>query len=291
MSDWLRRVFHENIKPYLIVVLLILHLTVLFIFGILQMPEDWYSSWIAYPRIWGILTFIRVDMLNNNSWRLIFSTLLILYPVPIAFNYWELFSLKSDNKKLKNENDSLLSQNKSIQLETYSIFSGYLKCISDSFALSPKERVSIYKLNEDLFICVGRYSESEEYSRKSQKPYPKSKGCIGKAWDLGAHEVTNCPEYDTDKKKWIKFHKSNYRYSDADLKGIRMKSASFLGIRLKDVSGSTTAVIVFESIIAGTGLKQFKSGFNDNFAASLVHLLQALEEHIPLPESAKKEGF
>ena len=291
MSDWLRRVFHIKIKPYLFVVSLILHLTVIFISGILQMPEDWYSSWIAYPIIGGILTFIRVDILNNNSWLLFFAILWILYPVPVAFNYWELFSLRGENKKLKNENDSLISQNKSIQLETYAIFSGYLKCISDNFSLTPQERISIYKLNEDLFICVGRYSESEEYSKKSQKPYPKNKGCIGKAWDLGTHEITNCPEYDTDKKKWIHFHKSNYRYTDVDLNRVRMKSASFLGIRLKDVSGSTIAVIVFESIIAGTRLKKFKSKFNNNFAASLVHLLQALEEHIPLPESAKKEGF
>lgn len=191
-----------------------------------------------------------------------------------------------------NENEKLKNFNNSLELNTYSIFSMYLKTIFIDLKMTSEERVSIYKLELDKFSCIGRYSQNENYRQKTNRLYSKEEGCIGKAWESGSHDVTDCPEYSLTNNSWYVYNVKKYNFKLEVLEGMRMKSCSLKGTRLKNSKGQVIAVIIFESTSKG-GVKftNIQKYLNSNNQTRLVDLIEALNVHIPSLDNAKKEGF
>jgi len=81
------------------------------------------------------------------------------------------------------ENDQLKEETNSKSINCYKVFSNYLYSYAQRFELGPNERVSLYKLDMDMFTCIGRYSENELFKSKPSRLYPKDQGCIAKAWE------------------------------------------------------------------------------------------------------------
>lgn len=196
------------------------------------------------------------------------------------------------NKILEEDNSRLLEYAENRELDTYSLLTAYLRNIFDDLRMTAGERISLYKLDLDNFLCVGRYSDNELYRERAVRLYPKKQGCIGRAWENGRHQISDSPLYLDDRDGWILYHSKVYGYSAEELSNIKMKSASLLGVRLRDSKAETVAVIIFESINKD-GLKfgKIEKYFNQNSQNALVLVLEALKQHMPTLEGAKLEGF
>lgn len=206
------------------------------------------------------------------------------------------FFKQKKNKKiiesLQRENLNLENDINNRELDTYFIFSAYLKTIYDDLKMTSEERVSLYKLDFDKFICIGRYSDNEIYREKTNRLYPKNQGCIGRAWERGGDEIVDSPQFLDDEEAWYQYHINTCHFSRAELINIKMKSCSFKGIGLRNSHGQTIAVIVFESMMKN-GLKfgGITKYFNLNTNKALVGLVESLSSHIPNLEEAMEEGF
>lgn len=152
--------------------------------------------------------------------------------------------------------------------------------------------MSLYKLDMDLFSCIGRYSENEIFNSKPSRLYPRDQGCISRAWEVGVYEDANAPDPEDAMCEWVNYNVGKYNFTEAELDSINMKSWAFYGLRLKNSNNITVGVVLFESLSSsGLSFGKIKRLLNDQEKTNLAALIDSLSEHIPNLESAKEEGF
>lgn len=200
--------------------------------------------------------------------------------------------LKRKYKELYYSYLSLRQETESKSINCYRLFSNWLYSYSNHLGLTADERVSLYKLDMDLFSCIGRYSENELFNSKPTRFYPREQGCISRAWEVGSFQDAGAPDPNENMQDWVDYNVDNYNFSEEELSNIRMKSRAFYGVRLKSSRNKTIAVIIFESL-KPNGLPFGKAGrlLNDQEKTNLAALIESLDEHIPTLESAREEGF
>ncbi|MAB51572.1 MULTISPECIES: hypothetical protein [unclassified Marinobacter] len=195
-------------------------------------------------------------------------------------------------KELYESYSALKQESESKSINCYRLFSNWLYSYSNHLGLTVNERVSLYKLDMNLFSCIGRYSENEIYNSKPSRLYPREQGGISRAWEVGVFEDADAPDPEEDLQKWIDYNVKNYSFTEEELKKIRMKSRAFYGVRLKNSKNETTAVLLFESLNNnGLPFGKLRRLLNDQEKTNLTALIESLDEHIPTLESAREEGF
>ena len=200
--------------------------------------------------------------------------------------------VKRKCKELFDSHEILKQESESKYINCYRLFSNWLYSYSDHLGLSTNERVSLYKLDMDLFSCIGRYSENEIFNSKPNRLYPRDQGGISRAWEVGVFEDTSAPDPDINVAEWVNYNVSKYNFSEEELMSIRMKSRAFFGVRLKNSSNITVAVVLFESLSTnGLPFGKIKRLVNEQEKTNLAALIESLNEHIPNLESAREEGF
>lgn len=188
--------------------------------------------------------------------------------------------------------ESLKSEHDSKSINTYRLFSNWLYSYNTHLKLTENERISLYKLDLDMFLCIGRYSENELFNSKPARLYPKNQGGISRAWETGHFEEAEAPDPEVDMNSWVQYNVDNFNFSSEELTKIRMKSRSFYGVRLKNASNTTVAVILFESLrLDGLPFGKLSRLINDQEKSNLAALVDSLKEHTPNMESAREEGF
>jgi hypothetical protein len=187
---------------------------------------------------------------------------------------------------------SLKQESESKSINCYRLFSNWLYSYSNHLGLTTDERVSLYKLDMNLFSCIGRYSENEIFNSKPSRFYPREQGGISRAWERGVFEDTNAPDPEENMQAWIDYNIENYNFTAEELSNIRMKSRAFYGVRLKNSRNETIAVILFESLKPnGLPFGRVKRLINEQEKTNLTALIESLDEHIPTLEFAREEGF
>lgn len=201
--------------------------------------------------------------------------------------------LKNTYKRIFQENELLQAKNSSNSIDCYNFFSQYIyNNYFTKFKLSANERVSLYKLDMDLFSCVGRYSDDELFKTKPDRFYPRDIGCIESVWKKGyfQHVTPHDPRVDLD--AWNQHNINEFGFEQATLDRMKMKSQSLQGFRIKNDKQETVAVLIFESI-EKTGLKfeNIKGKMTTRELKNLCHMLESLDNHMPSLENAHSEGF
>lgn len=187
---------------------------------------------------------------------------------------------------------TLKQESESKSINCYRLFSNWLYSYSTHLSLTADERVSLYKLDMNLFSCIGRYSENELYNSKPTRFYPREQGGISRAWEVGVFRDTDAPDPVENMDAWIKYNAAKYNFTKEELSNIRMKSRAFYGIRLKNSRNEAIAVIIFESLKPnGLPYGKLERLLNGQERTNLAALIESLDEHIPTLESAREEGF
>ncbi|ATG79711.1 hypothetical protein [Pseudoalteromonas sp. 1_2015MBL_MicDiv] len=196
-------------------------------------------------------------------------------------------------RRVKEENEQLKEKNSSTAINCYELFSHYIyNNYFAKFGLTSNERLSLYKLDMDLFLCVGRYSENELYRQKPNRLYPRNVGCIETVWKTGKVEHVIPFDSETEFDKWKKYNIENYRFEDSVLNNMKMRSRAFLGFRIQNSQKQTIAVLIFESTQA-SGLKfsKINTAMTQRELQNICHLLESLDSHMPSLQTASMEGF
>ena len=146
------------------------------------------------------------------------------------------------HKEALDENGQLKEESNSKSINCYKLFTNYLYSYFRRFNLDSNERVSLYKLDMEMFSCIGRYSDNEVFKSKPNRLYPKTQGCIAKAWEIGKFEDANAPDPNTDLAGWKQYNIDKFNFDIDQLERIRMRSRAFYGIRLQNAQNITVAV-------------------------------------------------
>lgn len=222
----------------------------------------------------------------------IFITAIPLAFIGLIINHFATKKLEKENQLLRKEKLDLSEKIESKSIDTYELFSKYLYNLGQKFNLRSTERVSLYMLDMDHFLCIGRYSENELFCAKPNRLYPIHQGSIGKAWELGEHKMNECPLYSDSSSEWKNYQKKNYGFSLGELNKLRMKSSAIYSKRLKNSKNETVGVIVVESVeIMNFPFTELEDYFRSTDAESITHLVDALKKHVPTLEIAGSEGF
>ncbi|MFW1341048.1 hypothetical protein ACEV9T_22695 [Vibrio parahaemolyticus] len=201
--------------------------------------------------------------------------------------------INSENEQLLEDVQQLQEKNESNAINCYELFSRYIfNNYFSKFELSSNERISLYKLDMDLFLCVGRHSDNELYKTRPNRLYPRNVGCIEKIWQTGYFEDVNPHDPETALGDWKQYNIDEFSLDNETLDNIKMKSRALQGFRIQNSQMDTVAVLVFESINAdGLKLSRIKNAMTPREKANLCHLLESLDSHMPSLEIASSEGF
>lgn len=201
--------------------------------------------------------------------------------------------INSENEQLLEDVQQLQEKNESNAINCYELFSRYIfNNYFSKFELTSNERISLYKMDMDLFLCVGRYSDNEWYKTRPNRLYPRNAGCIEKIWQTGYFQDVNPHDPETDLVSWKQYNIDNFSLDSETLDRIKMKSRALQGFRIQNSQMQTVAVLVFESINAnGLKLSRIQNAMTPREKQNLCHLLESLESHMPSLEMASSEGF
>ncbi|MDP1774167.1 MAG: hypothetical protein Q8L15_18015 [Methylobacter sp.] len=230
---------------------------------------------------------------NADTW------LIVLFCVTVFCAIWggvgsqaTVSLVNRKHREVLDENEQLKEESNSKSINCYKLFTNYLFSYFQRFAFGPNERVSLYKLDMDMFSCIGRYSDNEIFKSKPSRLYPRNQGCIAKAWEIGNFQDTNAPDPTADLAGWKKYNIDNFNFDIGQIERIRMKSRAFYGIRLQNHQKITVAVLVFESLEPdGLPFGKIDRFFKNHEICTIVNLIESLEKHIPSLEDARAEGF
>jgi hypothetical protein len=239
---------------------------------------------------------IREHMLfifTTSSWFLVLLALSVLCLIWGGVgSHVTLALIKKKFKALFGLNETLKQESESKSINCYRLFSNWLYSYSTHLRLTTGERVSLYKLDMNMFSCIGRYSENEIFNSKPTRLYPREQGGLSRAWEVGVFENTEFPDPEENLQAWTSYNMENYNFTKEELLNIRMKSRAFYGVRLKNYHNTTVAVILFESLKPnGLSFGKLKRLLNDQEKMNLTALIESLKEHIPTLEAAREEGF
>lgn len=260
-------------------------------FAYIGIPEDLQITvrrWVP-----GLVREFMISFFPTSSWTialLVVSVICVIWG-GIGSNITSKIVLRYASE-LSNAHDLLKQETESKAINCYRLFSNWLYTYSNHLGLTKDERVSLYKLDMNMFSCVGRYSENEIFNSKPSRLYPREQGVISKVWELGRFEDADAPDPQEDMNAWVDYNVDRYGFTDSELSKIRMKSRSFYGIRLKNAQHATIAVVMFESLNPdGLPFGKISRLLNQQEQTNLTSLIVSLNEHIPTLESAREEGF
>ncbi len=201
-------------------------------------------------------------------------------------------SLDSKIRELETEVDDLKAKNDSNSINCYEFFSRFVyNNYYGKFGLTANERISLYRLDMDLFSCIGRHSDDDLYRTKPNRFYNRNMGCIEKVWKTGYYQHVIPHDPILDFEAWKKYNIEHFGFDASLLNNINMKSVSLQGFRIKNERLETIAVLIFESTKSdGLKFQKIKRAI-DQEVKNLCHLIEALENHMPSLEAAREEGF
>jgi len=282
----------------------------------------WYKKWVyivssygLYPTILSTIGFsyiaipstlqetvrhyipvlIRKELLSfytTDEWLIILLVGTVLFAIWGAIGSQLVIKLTDDkNKILLLENEQLRMDQDSKNIDSYNLFSKYLYGYFKRFNLTTKERISLYRLEMDVFSCIGRYSENETFRIKPNRLYPFNQGCISKVWEFGNYQNADIPSPENI-DEWNQYNIDNYHFTLEELNRIRMKSRSYFGLRLKNTENVTIAVIIFESLEQnGLPFGKLERFFKESEISNITNLIESLKSHIPSLVQADNEGY
>lgn len=165
----------------------------------------------------------------------------------------EMESLKGEKNDLDVKIQKLENQLSKINNNSIDIVDIHLAYLAEKMKLGSTERITLYKLINDQFYVLGRFSSNPELKKRSRLVY-KKEGLIFKAWQESKFfKNSGIPIPNLNSKS--KFRRGYYKVlneianiEEQTVWEMRMKSRSFYIKAFKDLKNlAQTSIIVIES--------------------------------------------
>ena len=193
-------------------------------------------------------------------------------------------------KKRVSELEDILEQSKD---DYFQLIENHLAILAnDKIGLSDKERVSIYKFEEDTFIMLGRYSKNPEYCKRGRGQYPANEGIIARAWQNGEAFVANLPDPCNEEDRYLEEMKNTWGINKSTVRNFKMKSRCYYGFAIENAEQQRIAVVVIESVNPeGLVKDEIKKILVNGEAKAIGNFLKRMRRLEPSPSFAKREGY
>lgn len=119
------------------------------------------------------------------------------------------------------------------------------------------ERISVYKVDNNLFKLIGRTSEDPTLMEKGRDCYPIDEGFISIGWKTGEYFIDDLP---CPVQKFTEYYKEVNKISPIPkevVSTMKMKSRNFFIYRINGYNGTAKALLVFESTLSNKFKKEF----------------------------------
>jgi hypothetical protein len=198
------------------------------------------------------------------TWFFVAIILTIIFQFLATQLQHDAFKLEADNNKKGEDIISLEENINELNNNIDELFRSYLKLMMDNLELTYTERLSVYKVNSEKFILIGRSSANTLFNKNHRPNYPNNEGFIGRAWEVGYFFIKNLPDSETDFSNYATEVLASCKISKEVLKKIRMKSRSYFIQRINGHNGEEKALLVIESTkpdsLDETKIKDFIKG-------------------------------
>lgn len=209
----------------------------------------------------------------------------------------ELNLLIDDKKELEVKIQNLENQISKINNNSIEIVEIHLAYLFEKMKLSNDERISLYKLINEEFYVLGRFSSNPELRKRSRISY-KKEGLIFKAWqEINFFKNSGIPIPDIRKTK---FKRNYYKVineiapiDEETVWNMKMKSRSFYIKSFKDLMNlEQTSIIVIESKNENAFVEAFiDSALNQDEEKRLVAFVEKINWDFPNINNASEIGF
>lgn len=177
----------------------------------------------------------------------------------------------------------------------FDIWGKRLQVLAEELNFDARDRISVYRFNDDAFTMVGRFSVLPDLNKPGRSVYPADEGVIGAAWRSGDGKciVTDLPDPTADWDEYLKRNLDQWQMPNEVVQSMNMKPRSVAAYSLMDPQGKArNAIIVFES----TAADRFSSAtlekrINGGPGKEIIHLLEILRVREPSLEYARAKGF
>ena len=207
-----------------------------------------------------------------------------------------LKSFEEDNNEKAIKIQSLENKIQSIHKNYTEIFNEHLASLYFKLKLSNDSRISMYKLENDNFYIIGRYSINPDLYKINRNYYPSNQGLIALALSNGNYFLnTGVPEYGIkSRQKNIVFNFFNsISLIDRDVfDKITMKSKSFYLRALLDPKNiQRTSIIVIESTKSKAFEKEDIDAIIEDEEHKLTSFVEKIDWNLPSLINAQDKGF
>lgn len=226
------------------------------------------------------LGVLKLFFTDESSDRIITSVILLI----AAYAFFQYKTLKGKKRQTtleeqlqfyKEENANLKESVNRWRNGLDDFFRNSLIFLYNSFDFNERDRVSIYKHEEDQFVLMGRYSRNPKLNEKGRDAYPDNEGFIAEGWRNGslcmviqANPENNFDAYAEEVMRYCNIRKGT-------LSNISMWSRSYC---INDIKAPVTqekiGVIVLESLeydrFGGDDANHASARINELFNAYLM---------------------
>ena len=172
------------------------------------------------------------------------------------------------------------------------IFDNHLKSIARSLCFSNNERISLYIVDNDKFVCCSRVSPSPKYKLRGRSSYPLNEGVIGEAWNNGVEFDVRFPDANKDMASYIKYTKEKYGISEKTIRNFTMYPRVILGYRISNHDCSDhNAIVVVESTNKKNADKDRILTVLERNRECLYELIKDFHDFIPALARAEEEDL
>lgn len=210
----------------------------------------------------------------------------------------EINNLNAEKKDLDIKIQNLENQISKININSIEIVDIHLAYLFEKMKLGNDERISLYKLINEEFYVLGRFSSNPELRKRSRPSY-KKEGLIFKAWQSGNYfKNSGIPIPNTSTRS--KFRRGYYKVindiapiDEETVWSIKMKSRSFYIKSFKDLMNlEQTSIIVIES----KNDRSFEETdidlvLNQDEEKRLVAFVEKINWDFPNINNASEKGF
>lgn len=191
-----------------------------------------------------------------------------------------------EEQKEELEKYTLLRQNISL------IFEHHLRSIAQSLNFTNNERISLYIVDNNRFICCSRFSKNPTYKRWGRASYPLDEGVIGRAWNNGSEFFASLPDAQKDFKSYVERTKKKYGIPEDTIRGFSMFSKLLMGYRISNHDSSEhNAIIIVESTTKNFASKESILTVMMRNRECLYSLIKDFREFIPALARAEEEDM
>jgi len=202
-------------------------------------------------------------------------------------NAADLYSLKCELAEKKKELDGY-------KIMSYDIVNNYLANLAnDIFKLTDSDRISLFKVDSDRFIRIGRYSKNPDYKTKGRSDYPIDEGTIAQAWQKGEFFLDDIPDPNKKPRSWMRVQKKVLHVSPGVAQNLCMKCRCTYALAIEDPNRKNRiAVLSIESVkpkaINPDNIKRILDGSE---YARLSELIFRIKDIVPDLRKAEEKGF